>query len=261
MKCRLCDSAAIPFGSGKILGKYDVQYFQCKICQLIQTEQPYWLDEAYSKAISLSDVGLVQRNIDLSKKIKSIITLLYDSNGLFLDYGGGYGLLVRLMRNAGFNFFHYDPYCENIFAQGFEADDKSSYEMVVAFEVFEHLVDPLTEIAQMLERSTRILFSTLVVPANNPSPGEWWYYGFEHGQHVALYRRETLKFIANHFGLNIYTNGTNIHLLTQSRINPFLFRASISNKTSSLLNLLIHRRSLIQHDYQQALTTIEANRL
>ncbi len=258
MKCRVCNSIALPFAVAEILGKYKVQYFQCNTCQFLQTEQPYWLAEAYDNAISFSDIGLVQRNIVLSKKVKSVITLLYDTNGRFLDYGGGYGLLVRLMRDAGFNFFRYDPYCENLFAKAFEAGKESSYEMLVAFEVFEHLVDPLAEVEQMVKRSPNILFSTEIVPVYTPQPNEWWYYGLEHGQHIALYKQKTLQFLAERFGLNLYSNGTNLHLFTRKKITPFLFRASISTKASRLLDILVNRPSLIQQDYQQALASVKS---
>jgi hypothetical protein len=38
-------------------------------------------------------------------------------NGTFVDIGGGYGLLTRLMRDRGFDFYWKDPHCENIFAK------------------------------------------------------------------------------------------------------------------------------------------------
>ncbi len=44
--------------TAKVLGKYDVQYYQCVITGFIQTEEPYWLEEAYSSAITKLDIGL-----------------------------------------------------------------------------------------------------------------------------------------------------------------------------------------------------------
>jgi hypothetical protein len=41
-----------------VLRKYDVQYFQCGGCGFLQTETPYWLDEAYSSAIVTADTGI-----------------------------------------------------------------------------------------------------------------------------------------------------------------------------------------------------------
>ena len=59
MKCKICGSEASSFDSARILRKYDVDYFECPYCGFIQTEEPYWLTEAYSSAITSSDIGLV----------------------------------------------------------------------------------------------------------------------------------------------------------------------------------------------------------
>ncbi len=50
-------------------------------------------------------------------------------------------MFVRLMRDNGFDFYRSDRQCENLFAKGFEAslDVSPSYELLTAFEVFEHL--------------------------------------------------------------------------------------------------------------------------
>jgi len=39
-------------------------------------------------------------------------------DGIFLDYAAGYGLFVRLMRDAGYNFRWSDLYCQNLFVRG-----------------------------------------------------------------------------------------------------------------------------------------------
>ena len=41
-----------------ILKKYEVDYFQCNECGLLQTEEPDWLDEAFDNAIAIADTGL-----------------------------------------------------------------------------------------------------------------------------------------------------------------------------------------------------------
>lgn len=86
-------------------------------------------------------------------------------------------VFVRLMRDAGFDFLHYDPLCENIFAQGFEAEltGRSGYTLVTAFEVFEHLVSPLDDIANMLKFGRSIFFSTELHPVPPLSLEQWSY--------------------------------------------------------------------------------------
>ncbi len=104
------------------------------------------------------------------------------------------------MRDAGYDFFWQDIYTQNLFARGFEAPPhQQRFECITAFEVFEHLVDPLKEMESMMVLSDNILFSTSLVPEPTPKANEWYYYGFEHGQHVSLYSAKALNIIAQKF--------------------------------------------------------------
>ncbi len=124
MRCKICQSTTQAFERAQILGKYTVQYYCCPACGFIQTEEPYWLEEAYATPIGLADVGLLSRNIVLSRILKALIACLFRQDGRFLDYGGGYGVLVRLMRDQGYDFYRFDPHCANLFAQGFDAPEE-----------------------------------------------------------------------------------------------------------------------------------------
>jgi hypothetical protein len=50
----------------RVLNKYDVKYYRCMDTGFIQTEEPYWLADAYSSAITKLDVGMVFRNQHLA---------------------------------------------------------------------------------------------------------------------------------------------------------------------------------------------------
>ncbi|MDD2899712.1 MAG: class I SAM-dependent methyltransferase, partial [Desulfuromonadaceae bacterium] len=191
MLCKICAGFTDSFAHARLLGKNDVEYYQCRSCGYICTEEPYWLEEAYSAAITGSDVGLVRRNSRLATITRVVLSVCFNKTGRFLDFAGGYGLLVRMMRDSGFDFHWYDRYCTNLFASTFVADlDASShYELITAFEVLEHLVDPLGGLYQMLKFSRNILFTTNILPDPAPKPNNWWYYALEHGQHVSFYSR------------------------------------------------------------------------
>ena len=139
IECNICSSPTTLFGSATVLQKHQIKYFRCDHCGFIQTEKPYWLSEAYVESIARSDVGLIGRNIKYSKISASIISVFFNYKDRFLDYGGGNGMFVRLMRDKGFNFFWQDQYTKNQFAQGFENYVEGKYELLTAFEVFEHL--------------------------------------------------------------------------------------------------------------------------
>jgi len=115
MNCKICSSKANLFGRQTILKKYSINYFNCTNCGFIFTEEPYWLEESYSSAISRTDIGTMNRNIVSGLFLSLFIRFFKKRNGKYLDYGGGYGILVRLMRDFGYNFYSYDKYCKSLF--------------------------------------------------------------------------------------------------------------------------------------------------
>lgn len=100
-KCPVCENKRSVCFSATILGKYQVDYFYCDRCGLLQTETPYWLEESYQNAIADADTGLVSRNISISTILSRILFFLFDRQGKYLDIAGGYGMLTRLMRDIG----------------------------------------------------------------------------------------------------------------------------------------------------------------
>jgi hypothetical protein len=251
MPCKLCQRELFMVARAQILGKYDVAYYRCPCCGFTQTEEPYWLDDAYADAITRNDIGLVGRNIFLTRVTKAVITLFFDAQARFIDFGAGYGMLVRMLRDQGLNFYWHDKFCANLFAKGFEAQPEPGerYELLTAFEVFEHLPDPLAEIEQMLRYAPSVLFTTQLLPATKPNPGQWWYYGLEHGQHVAIYSVESLRQIARRFNCNLYTDGAFIHLLTPKRLPQPLFHLATKWWMAVLIGLAARRPSLLRDDY------------
>jgi len=246
------------FDRALVLQKYEVQFFRCPRCGFIATEEPFWLSEAYRAAINRSDVGYVGRNIAFSKMLQSIILLMFRPASQFIDFGGGYGMFVRLMRDLGFDFWWQDKFCENLFAQSFElsGDNLPKFELLTAFEVFEHLNDPLTGIEEMLGLSDSIIFSTAVVPDPPPSLNNWGYYGLEHGQHVAFYSRPALEHIARHYRLHLLSYGGYIHLLSRRKPSELRWNIALNRYSKFLINLLCHRESLLWKDSDRVIRTL-----
>lgn len=227
MNCRICQSISIEVFKAKVLNQYTVTYSQCPNCGFIQTETPYWLKEAYQSAITDLDIGLIYRNNHFSNVVESILlNNSLNSNGKFIDYGGGYGMFVRLMRDKGFDYYRQDIHCQNLFAKYFDITDikdQQTFELLTAFEVFEHLEFPEKELEIMLSFSDNILFSTEIVPENNPTPDTWWYFTPETGQHISFYTLKSLQFLAEKHCLHFYSNCVSLHMFTKNKlsINPF----------------------------------------
>ena len=241
IQCKICNSQMIPIFKGTILKKYTVQYYKCPTCDYLCTEEPYWLEESYQNPINVSDTGLLSRNIHYSIISSCILFSFFQKDIKCLDYGGGYGIFTRLMRDIGFDYYWYDPYTQNLFAKGFEyPSDCSKIQLITLFETCEHFFDPLTDFQRILNIANNVIFSTELLPNPTPKPEDWWYYGLEHGQHISFYSKKTLEFIAKMFGLNYYSN-KNIHFFTSKKINVISWKLTCKY-CNRLLFPLIRKR-------------------
>jgi hypothetical protein len=211
-QCQVCDGKMNFAFRHLVLHKYEVSYYRCVDCGFMCTEKPYWLEEAYSSPISSNDTGILTRNISIASRLSPILSMLFGAKGHYVDMAGGYGLLTRLMRDFGFDFLWKDPYCKNIFAEGFEYTPSDqghqSVLAVTAFEVIEHLEDPVKffkEIKAGIDVAG-IVISTQMIGEDVPDES-WWYYSFSSGQHIAFYTSKSLKIIANKLGYFYYSIG------------------------------------------------------
>jgi hypothetical protein len=247
MKCKICGCEALRSSQAEIINKYRIQYFFCKNCCFMQTEEPYWLPEAYSSAISNSDTGVLYRN-NLMANIASVVLYWYHrKSGQFLDFGGGYGVFVRLMRDAGFDFYWYDKYAQNLFAIGFEGGiENTTYSAVTSFENFEHFYDPMKEIDVILSLTDFVLFTTELLPEKVPLPTEWWYYCLEHGQHISLYSKQTLELIAKQKRLYFVTNGRNLHVFSKSPISAKILRFADIARRIGVCSFFKHKSKTVE---------------
>jgi 2-polyprenyl-3-methyl-5-hydroxy-6-metoxy-1,4-benzoquinol methylase len=101
---------------------------------------------------------------NLTNAANLLFFLRFVPAGACLDFGGGHGILTRLMRDYGFDFYHYDKYAENLFACGFEGGLNERYNVITSFENFEHFVSPMDEIEKLLSITDTIYFTTLLLP-------------------------------------------------------------------------------------------------
>jgi len=221
--CKICNSNTQPLFKGQILNKYHIEYEQCLSCNFIQTEKPYWLDEAYQSAINNNDTGIIMRNERFRSIVTVLISFILGKEEKYLDYAGGYGIFTRMMRDVGFDYYWVDEYAKNLVSIGFEHKAQTKYKAITAFEVFEHLDKPEAKLLDMLSYSDNIIFSTELVPDATPNK-DWWYYAFNHGQHIAFYHKKSLLHLAQKHGLHFSSNGSNFHVFSKKPINPLLFK-------------------------------------
>ncbi len=242
--CNICRSRSEFIFSKKILMKYTVSFFQCNECGFVQTEKPFWLSDTYQSLLFAMDTGLISRPLLYSQITDNLIMRYFDPAGKFIDYGGGSGIFVRLMRDRGFNFFRQDKYVSNICALFFDVSDLSieerHFELLTSFEVLEHLVNPMEELRELFSFSNNLLCSTVLQPSTNVNDlNSWWYLGELHGQHISFYTEKSMKIIAENYRCYYYSNNVDLHLFTPRKLKGLTFRPKQSNILTSSINRLI----------------------
>ncbi len=217
LPCRCCGAEASHFARGQVLG-HPTGYYRCATCGYVQTGEPHWLDEAYRDPINAEDTGIMARNRDNVGRVVATLWAIGKPRGLVLDEAGGYGVLVRMLRDAGIDARWRDKYCDNLFARGFDYRGENA-DLATAFEVFEHLPSPQTELAALMDAAPNLLVSTDLIASPPPAPADWWYYGPEHGQHIGFYSLQTLENVARRFGRYLLSDGGSFHLFSSRPIS------------------------------------------
>lgn len=260
--CRLCAEASSPQFTVRLLQKHDVTFFRCSGCESLQSEAPYWLDEAYGGQRAIPDIAATAR-------LQQMVTLAFFIAKLFgihgddpvLDLGGGDGFLVRRLRDLGLNAYLLDKFATNRYAVGFEGDENGKYRCLTAFEVWEHFAEPGPEIERMFNMEPEVLLiSTGLYSGQDAS---WPYLTPLSGRHIFFYSMQARRFIAQRFGYHLIAKGSFaiFHRSGLSSVRESLARAALTQKGQRLQSLLtpfIPTSPRMQTDRHLATDIIEA---
>lgn len=197
--CRLCNGQADYCFTLRNMGRYDIKYFVCSACGSMQTEKPYWLDEAYANAIRYTDTYVGERSQRMPRLAYCLAKLFkLPQTASILDWGGGNGLMTRLLRDLGFDARNYDMYDKNSYAGGFDDEAGKNYDMITSFEVLEHMAEPKDEIAQIFERNPKVIFMSTCFFCGEDI--NWSYLAPYSGRHIFFYSPKALLEIASSRG-------------------------------------------------------------
>jgi SAM-dependent methyltransferase len=195
--CRLCGAELVSVFRKLLLNKHNVQYFQCSACQAMQTETPYWLDEAYDPSNERFDSGQVTRSILNAAFINWLITVVELPSPRVLDYGCGSGLLVRLLRDSGLDAWGLDRHSNPRLSLGFQVDHSVGFDVINLCEVIEHFDQPRVALDEIFKANPSLLVvQTGIMGEPDPS---WFYLADFHGQHIFFLTVATINWIASHY--------------------------------------------------------------
>ncbi len=228
--------------SATLLEKYAASYLYCAACDHLYVDHPSWLDEAYSEAIAAEDTDIAARNVFMALRLAAInyFVLGDRGQGRYVDVAGGYGLLTRLLHDLGFDCYWSDPYARNLFARGFEYQPtRGACLAVSAIEALEHTTNPLDFIRENLAAhpSEVFIFSTEIYPDGRPpAPGQWGYYAFETGQHIAFFSREGLRRLARRLDMHYYPSDR-LHIFSKRPLSNW--RLKLASHKSLIVPLAL----------------------
>jgi SAM-dependent methyltransferase len=127
-----------------------------------------------------------------------------------LDYGGGDGLLSRLLREAGWQSTSFDPCVDTI-----DVAALGKFDFITAFEVFEHVPDVdrlMFELCSLRAEGGFIMFTTMLsdgfIAAGEPL--RWWYAAPRNG-HISLFSAKSLAWLGKRYGLRSASSPTGLH--------------------------------------------------
>jgi hypothetical protein len=233
--CRLCGGSTAHNFTAKILEKYPIGFCRCNSCGSMQTDPPYWLDESYASVHSATDTGMAARTLQMAQLTSLLLRMAgVGRESLCLDWGGGNGLFCRLMRDQGYNFFNDDKYAEPFYCAGFTADSigVAKCDIVTSFEVFEHLANPRSELAEILRFDPKLwIFSTQLYANQGPA---WNYFAPALGRHVFFYSQKALHEFAQDHGYR-FIRGRHLHLFAKRTNNPYFQRRALPAGVRALL--------------------------
>jgi len=188
----------------------DIEYSKCNSCGFIFANTMYSWNEEFRDLVYNKNYFLVDPDHAHDRPFSNaefLDSTFRNMNYRHLDFGGGNGVLSKLLKEKNWNSFSYDPFYDDVKIDG-------KFNFVTAFEVFEHapnIKNTLLNILNLMETDCVLLFSTLLTDGINDIEN-WWYASPRNG-HISLYSSKSLTCLSNAFNLNFVSLTKNLHLM------------------------------------------------
>jgi hypothetical protein len=246
--CKCCDGPTILYHSydlsrtcmdknGPVFSaaSISVPYYRCRKCEFVFT--PYfdaWSNQQMAEGIYNCDYILADPEFSETRPkfiagamdqflapMKSALTIL--------DYGGGAGRFAAELKTHGFDHVQcFDPHFST------DAMPGETFDLVTAFEVAEHAVDPISSFRDawsLVARDGALLFSTALRDRNLEK--DWWYIAPRNG-HVSIHSYLSLQRVAAKLGAMCLSLNDNLHVLYRTPYSPVARQIAASQHKSAL---------------------------
>ncbi len=193
-----------------------VYYCLCPRCgflfapQFLDWTREQFLEQVYNDDYVAVDPDYVSVRPQASRVMLNEMFGAHTGRFTHLDFGGGDGRLSRLLCEDGWTSASWDPF----FAPGSTLDGRT-FDLITAFEVFEHAPRPHEMMRQLLSAAhddTLIVFSTLVHDAVvRQNQRITWLYIAPRNGHVSIFSRHSLGLLGHRYGYRHGSFTDNLH--------------------------------------------------
>jgi SAM-dependent methyltransferase len=172
------------------------QWTHADFAQHIYNEHYTLLDPGHVSSRPTENAATMQRTFaNIGKQGSAVIR--------HLDYGGGSGLMSKLLGRAGWDSTSFEPFLQ----QDQSVAALGQFDLITVFEVFEHVPDVqqlMQNIKNLLAPHGMVLLTTLLSDGQI-APQErlnWWYATPVNG-HISLFSKRSLERLAGRFGFQL----------------------------------------------------------
>ncbi len=194
-----------------------VYYVYCTNCGFsfaplfLPWKKEEFLERIYNKDYILVDPDYVDKR---PRGGAAFLISLFGNNARsirHLDYGGGSGLMSKLLNESNWLSDSYDPFVDTQKSVA----EMGTYDLITAFEVFEHVsaLDSLmNNLRSLLAPDGVVLFTTLLSDGNiNPAQKLTWWYASPRNGHISLFSKKSLTHLAHSYGFTYLDAGVHIY--------------------------------------------------
>lgn len=200
-----------------------IRYFLCQRCGFcFAPEFSQWSLQDFEQRIYNQNYIVVDPDyVDLRPRVnaQSLIDTFKgnESQIKHLDYGGGSGLLSRLLRDAGWTSTSYDPFVD----RDKQVTQLGKFDLISAYEVFEHAPDVrqlISNLSDLLEPNGVIIFSTLLSDGDiAPNQKLSWWYAAPRNGHISIFSKQSLFLLGQSKHLKLGSFSYGLHAFWRQR--------------------------------------------